>query len=165
MEEYKLGISSLIGGLTPVFVYGIWGFRRFIIRTYRVLHEQIIAKWVEEFSNKTADRILNSNVLKELEKTKESISYKFSKMLRDKTENFPKLAKKLIAAISRRIPLSDEIDQSIRLVEEKNQSGIATRINDWCTDVLFETSENIIPTWTVYLVVVDIILMIALWFL
>jgi hypothetical protein len=161
----KLIIITLLGGSLPVLAYGLWGLRRFIIKSYLIIHDKIIKFWLKDFSNHIATKLIaNSEKIKEQNQPIKIIA-EFKIWINEKVETLPVFIKKISNYIIRKAGLSDDIEQKIKLIEGGDIDKVSELIDYEITQIIIQSSNRVIPPFVIYLIPLNILLLIGLWFL
>lgn len=162
--RHKIILVGLGGGL-PVLTYNLWGLRRFLIRAYLVIHNNIIQIWLHPYCKKMADHIIQSDLMNELEANRSSLVVEWIDYLKEKSQQLPTILRKIVQVVIRKIGYSNELDEKIRLLSNKNSDEIANVMNREIANRLIAASNQIVPAYIIYLIPINIILMILLWFI
>ena len=86
-------------------------------------------------------------------------------MIIDKVEKFPLLIQRIIKVILNRVGINNDLGNYIELVKEGNKSKISSSLNENLTKLLFQATDNLFPSWVTYLVPINSLLFIILWFI
>ena len=163
IEGIKLLIITLLGGVIPIFAYGICALRKFIIKAFLIIHNRILKHWLNLYCAELALKVKNGELL--LEKNLQSeIVIQFKIWITKKIENLPVIIKKVSLYIIRKIGYSDSLEEKLKSLNKENADQISVLINEEFSRLLIESSHKIIPYYVIFLIPVNIILLIGLWF-
>ena len=161
----KISLVSLLGGVIPVITYSLWGLRKVLLKTFSIFHEKVLKHWVNDFCDSLSDKLIRGEYLSKLESDNNSIFIQFSKVIIDKVERFPLLIQRIIKVILNRVGINNDLGNYIELVKEGNTSKISSSLNENLTKLLFQATDNLFPSWVTYLVPINSLLFIILWFI
>lgn len=164
-EPLHLIIISLLGGSLPIWAYGIWAFRKFVIKSYRILHDGLVRFWLKEFCDNIAKNIVQKRDLITPDDSSAEIIAHFKEWITAKSDNLPSILKRLIRYTLRKMGYTENLKQRILTAKSGNVDEISDLINEELSDRLIAASNEVIPGWIVYLIPINTILFIALWFL
>ena len=111
-----------------------------------------------------ADRILHGDLMNELELKEGSLAKEWTDYLTEKSNDLPPLIKKIFRRVLRKVGYSNTIERNIKLVINKDSDEIANLIHDELGYQLIKASNSLIPAKIIYIIPINIILMILLWF-
>ena len=164
-DNVKLLIVTLLGGFMPFFTYGLWALRKFLIKSYLMIHHKLITPWLLDFSDQTAEQMIN-NKDKIIEDNKNfEIILKFKDWIIDKTKNLPQFIKTVANYIIRKMGYPVELEQKLKFVKENNVVELSHVINTEISNALIESSYRIMPRIIFWLIPINIVLIICLWIL
>lgn len=161
----KISLVSLLGGVIPVIAYSLWGLRKTLLKTFSIFHEKVLKYWINDFCNSLSDKLIRGEYLSKLENDNNLIFIQFSKVIIDKIEKFPLLIQNIIKAILNRVGINNDLGNYIELVKEGNTSKISSSLNEKLTKLLFQATDRLFPSWVRYLVPINSLLFIILWFI
>jgi hypothetical protein len=158
-------IVTLLGGSFTIMTYFLWGIRRFLIKSYLIIHYNIVNIWLHPFCKGIADKILNNGVLEEYELGENSIAQEWVTYLNEKSQTLPKIIRRIIKIVLRKFGYSDDLAYKIKLIVNKDSNEIAHLISDELSYRLIAASNRVFPAQIIYLIPINIILIILLWVL
>ena len=164
-SDKKLILVSLLSGLIPLVTYILWGIRRFLMKGYLIFHKRIVSYWIQDFSNTLADEIVRGNYLKNLKNEQNTVLSQFKTQLFKKMNRYPKYLQSLMKFILNKIGVDDSLDQQIKLIENGNIEEVALFLNQKISKLVLKANENLFPNWVAYLIPINTILFLVLWFL
>jgi len=131
-----------------------------------IIHERLIRFWLDDFCGKITDELLKESNVESLKKLEKNILIRTVGMIKEKTATFPKLIRLLLNFVLKRFtPQSDQLHAYLKLIKEKDEDEIKLRINELIASKLIEASNRVIPFWVIYLIPINTILFILLWFI
>jgi len=160
----KLTLISLLTGGIPVITYSIWGIRRFLNKGYIIFHDRVVSLWIQEFSESLANEIVTKNYLIYLEKEQSSILNQLRMQLLKKVALFPAVIQRVFNSILNRIGINDDLDKQIRLVKNGKTGEISELLNRKISKLVLTTNDNLFPGWIKYLIPINTIMYLGLWF-
>lgn len=159
---YSIEKELLIGFLSsvlPLIAYQAWGVKRFVKKAYLIIHESIVSVWLDFFSLDMArEAISNAKPLDN------ELLLKWKKYLEEKTEALPALIRFIVKVVARKIGLRKEFFDQFNEIKNKDESALAELIHVSISNVLIEKSENVVPRFFTYLLIVNTIFLVSLWF-
>ncbi len=162
-DKTKLAVMCIVGGVLPVLVYGIWGFRRFVMKSYLIIHETILKIWIEEYTDQLASNVVERDLMTQLDQQDGKV-FKFRTYILDKAENLPSIIKRLIKWLLKKVNIAEEINQKAQLLKRNDKSEISEKLNVFISEKLIDISGNLVPGWVTILVPIHIILLAVAWF-
>ncbi|NOQ70645.1 MAG: hypothetical protein GQ574_01505 [Crocinitomix sp.] len=156
-------IVGLLGGSFTILTFFFWGLRRFLIKAYLIIHYNIINLWLHPFCKNMADKILNNDLLDELEMGENGIVREWVNYLNEKSKTLPKIIQRIIKMVLRKVGYSDDLAYKIKLIVNKDTDEIAHLISDELSYRLIAASNRVVPAKIIYLIPINIILIILLW--
>jgi hypothetical protein len=163
-EAWKVALIGLLGGSLPAWIYGIWALRRFIIKGYRILHERVIKFWLKEFCDKIAAELVAKRELFKIEDSKAGIIVRFKEWITEKAANQHAVVKWLVRFVLRKIGYTPQLNERVQLARQGNANDISTLINGEIEELIIRASHRVIPGWIVYLIPMNTLLFLLLWF-
>lgn len=162
-ENTKIILIIIIGGVLPILSYGYWGLGSFLLKSYAFIHEKIITVYIKEFTDKMAIKIINKTTT--IEENNTTIIKQFETYIINKIKNLPSSIKRIIKWVLKRINFTDQIIMNTEIIHRKDQDEISNHLNDIISNILLEASENIMPFWVKWLILINIILFALIWFI
>lgn len=158
-------ILGLLGGSFTVLTYSLWGLRRFFIKGYLIIHHEVIQLWLQPFCKKMTDRVLNNELFSVLELKGGSLVKELKDYLTEKTEKAPKIVQKMLRLTAKKLGYSETLERNIKLIITKDSDQIANLIHDEIGKQLILASNQVISPKIVYLIPINTVLLILLWFI
>lgn len=158
-------IITFVSAIIPILALGVWAIRRFVIKSFSVLHEMIVKKLVEEFARKEAKYIVGY-IDSKLKDSKWNVILKLKDWIEDKIKKSPSIIQKLIRFALSKIGYSEELERKINLITSNDEEEYFNLMNIFLNDLIQDAYEKSIPFWIGYLVlIINYGFLIALWFI
>lgn len=164
INNVKLLLIVLLGGSLPLFSYGVWSLRKFLIKAYLIIHNKLIKFYLKDFCDEMAHNITNKREHFIEENQHLEILLKFKVWIDKKVETLPSFIKMITTFVIKKIKHYDFNLQILALLKEANQQEISELLNKEISNLLVEGSNRVIPFSVIYLIPLNVILLIGLWF-
>ncbi|MEZ4937421.1 MAG: hypothetical protein R2799_07490 [Crocinitomicaceae bacterium] len=172
ISDLKFGIIMLYGGTFPAFSYGIWAVRRSLIQLLELVYTEILIHFFRNFLEDVATGLFHlresgASVLKDDGKLDSyNLVLRFRNWLNPKLELLPSWLKKLILFVLRK--MNSAFDFQEMMSEFENSTDSRKKIQEKIELKVFELYQSIVrkvvPGWTNLLIVLNIALMLFLFF-
>lgn len=160
-QTYVSIIIILVCVVLPIFIYFFRGSGLFFKKAYMIVHQEVITDLIKEFSLKITDEIFKKT--SNLEQNKPLIINRLKEWIKEKSITYPSRLKKVINFALKRIPLYDEIE-TIANNKNDNQEFVSTEIFNRLNTLVIDTVENAFPFWLSWLIPINLIIMLVIWF-
>ena len=166
-DEYsteKLGTASLLLGSTTVFIYGLWAFRRALVKSFRIILDIILDPAIKNRADQLSERIIDYGEKERTREILESIG-KFEDWVKEKTKNFPSLILFILKIVVRKLGYSEGLEAQVKAIKNDDKKTMSDGIHKFFRKMLISRSEKFIPKFIVIILIVfNILSLIGLWF-